>query len=95
MAELDEEANSIKSKVKGSKVFGNMIGAGISDDEDDDDNNDDDEEKDDEENDIFYADEDAADDGDNIPYRNKSEKSASERSNENDKKLDISSEDDF
>ncbi|EJD75298.1 hypothetical protein LOAG_17526 [Loa loa] len=96
MAGLDEEINSTKPRVKGSKVFGNMIGAGISDDDNDDDDDDDDEEENDQENDVFYADDDDADDdGDTIPYRNKLDKSRSERNNENAMKLDLSSEDDF
>ncbi|VDM96606.1 unnamed protein product, partial [Onchocerca ochengi] len=71
MAGLDEEANAMKPKVKGSKIFGNMIGAGISDDDDDEEEIDDDDDYDDQENDISYGDEDVDNDDDNIPYRNK------------------------
>lgn len=42
-----------------------MMGAGISDDDEDE------EEWEDQENDVFYADEDGKDNGDNISYRNK------------------------
>ncbi|KAM3724699.1 Clusterin-associated protein [Dirofilaria immitis] len=99
LAGLDEEVNTMKPKVKGSKIFGNMIGAGIVDDDDNDDDDDDDDDEvdddDNDENDIFYADEDADNTSDNIPYRNGMDRSEAERNNGNVKKLDISSEDDF
>uniref|UniRef100_A0A915PSB9 Clusterin-associated protein 1 n=1 Tax=Setaria digitata TaxID=48799 RepID=A0A915PSB9_9BILA len=103
MAGLDEEIASVKPKARGAKIFGNMIGAGISDDDDDDD--------DDDVNDIIYGngnddDDDSDDDANdnNIPYRHKLVlfhstsllgKSTPDRSNESNKKLDLSSEDDF
>ncbi|MCP9258457.1 Clusterin-associated protein 1 [Dirofilaria immitis] len=100
LAGLDEEVNTMKPKVKGSKIFGNMIGAGIVDDDDNDDDDDDDDDEvdddDNDENDIFMQMKMLI-----IPviiFHTATEwfdRSEAERNNGNVKKLDISSEDDF
>lgn len=84
MNEIDAEITCTKPQMKGSKVFGNMIAAGISDDDEED-----------LENDIFDEDEDVNDVDEDATGRNQLKSRDREGNSESNKRLELSSEDDF